>query len=108
MIHLHINALQNLRKDGINGHQTCKLKIIMNLGIIDGEHAPPPDSQSGGGSFYPLPDVPSPGNLLHTGTERNFLCKFYQRGGTHSDPKCPTNFFWYHNAPKIINTSDDT
>lgn len=39
---------------------------------------PPPAINAGGGSFYPLPDVPSPGELLHPGAEREFLCQCFQ------------------------------
>ncbi len=54
-----------------------------------------------------IPDVPFRSGF-DTHAERNILCQCFQRGVAHPDPERPTNFFWYHNAAKIINSPDDS
>ena len=54
------------------------------------------------------PDVPSPGKLLHPGTEREFLCQCFQRGGAHPDPERSANLFWYDDSAEVIDSSHNT
>ena len=62
--------------------------------------------QAAGGEPPPedSPDVPSPGELLHPGTERNILCQCFQRGCARSDAECPADFFWYDDPSKIVDS----
>ncbi len=58
--------------------------------------------------LFPLSDVPSPGKLLHPGTERNILCQCFQRGVSLPDTHGSSDFFRYDDSAEIVDSSHNT